>query len=54
MCPQVVYERGQGACSAAEEKDGVVIIEHPSQPEKGKVTMSVAEWNAMIKDAKSA
>lgn len=63
-CPKVLYECGFGACPAAvydcvvggcpkaEEEKGIVTIFHPNEPEKGKVTMTAAEWNAMIKDAK--
>lgn len=51
-CPKAVYECGPAGCPKAEEENGVVSIFHPDEPEKGKVTMTAKEWNAMIKDAK--
>lgn len=53
MCPEVVlFECGFGACPRVSGGAGVVVIEHPTQPEKGRVEMTPAEWNALLKDGK--
>ncbi len=48
---QTLYDCGIGACPKVVMTEGVVVIEHPTQPEKGRVIMTPAEWNALIQDA---
>lgn len=52
-CPQAtLYECGPAGCPKAELKGEVVVIEHPSEPEKGRIEMTKEEWNALIANAK--
>lgn len=52
-CPQVVlFECGIGTCPRVSQGAGIVVIEHPGQPEKGRVEMTSTEWNALLKDGK--
>ena len=54
-CPEVaLYTCGLAGCPSVKRVEGVVVIEHPGEPEKGRVEMTPAEWNALLESAKPA
>ena len=54
-CPKVtLYSYGPAGSPGVTQKNDIVVIEHPGEPEKGRVELTLVEWNALIKGATSA